>query len=119
MVYGLGGKKVNLVQGSGEDWATIHRQAGGGAQVSSLWHAENPCAQFIPTYSTARSVASCGTSCVLSDWAHNLSHTLAFDSVSVRCAARAHHSPREPAAPGAAPGHTKTPALLPTRTQTG
>ena len=25
------------------------------------------------TYSTARSVASCGTSCVLSDWAHNLS----------------------------------------------
>ena len=25
------------------------------------------------TYSTARLVASCGTSCVLSDWAHNLS----------------------------------------------
>ena len=48
MVYGLGGQKVNLVQGSGEDWATIHRQAGGGAQMSSLWHAESPWAQFIP-----------------------------------------------------------------------
>jgi len=61
------------VQGSGEDWATIHRQAGGGAQVSSLWHAESPWAQFIPPNSTARSGASCGTSCVLSDCVHNLS----------------------------------------------
>jgi len=46
MVYGLGGQKVNLVQGSGEDWATIHRQAGGGAQVGSLWHAESPWAEM-------------------------------------------------------------------------
>lgn len=62
------------------------------------------------TYSTARSAPRGGTSCVLSDCAHNLSRTLAFASVSVRCTPRAHRSPTG-SATRAAREHAKNPGL--------